>query len=167
MNEMERFMEIWDREAAKTAKLLAALPEDQYDFRPDPDGRSLGELAWHLAEPEGHGPFAIGRGGFSRDARPSGLERPRVVRELAPAFERVHAEALERVKKLTIEDLDRSIPFFNGQPISVRNVLWGFCASSRDPPSRPTVDDGQASGRAAGLTLWTDARNGAAQTARH
>ena len=126
MNELERFMEIWDREAAKTAKLLSALPEDQYDFRPDPDGRSLGELAWHLAEPEGHGPFAIERGGFSRDAKPSGLERPHAVRELAPAFERVHGEALERVKKLTIEDLDRSIPFFNGQPISVRDVLWDF-----------------------------------------
>ncbi len=35
MNELERFIQIWDREAAKTARVLGALPEDQYDFRPD------------------------------------------------------------------------------------------------------------------------------------
>ena len=29
------------------------------DIRPDPDGRSLGELAWHLAEMEAYGTFAI------------------------------------------------------------------------------------------------------------
>ena len=126
MDELERFMQLWDAEAARTAKVLAALPEDQYDFRPDPEGRSLGELAWHLAEPEGHGPLAIERGGFSRDVKPAGLERPRAVRELAPAFERVHRDALVRVKKLTPADLERSIPFFNGQPISVRNILWDF-----------------------------------------
>ena len=126
MNELEIFIQIWDREAAKTVKLLAALPEDRYDFRPDPDGRSLGELAWHLAEPEGHGPFAIERGAFSRDAKPAGIERPRTIPELAPAFERIHRDALERVRKLTPADLDRSIPFFTGQPIAVRDILWDF-----------------------------------------
>jgi uncharacterized damage-inducible protein DinB len=125
MDELERFIQIWDREAAKTAKLLEALPEDQYDFRPDPGSRSLGEMAWHLAEPEVYGRFALEQGGFSLDVKPS-VERPRSVRELAPAFVRVHADALERVKKLTPEDLDRSIPFINGQPIGVREVLWDF-----------------------------------------
>ncbi len=50
VNELERFLATWDREAANTAKLLRALPVSQYDFRPDAGGRSLGELAWHLAE---------------------------------------------------------------------------------------------------------------------
>ncbi len=45
MNELERFMEIWEHEATKTRTLLQALPQESYDFRPDPDGRSLGELA--------------------------------------------------------------------------------------------------------------------------
>lgn len=39
--ELERFIEIWEREAAKTEKLLAALPRDGYDFRPDPEGARL------------------------------------------------------------------------------------------------------------------------------
>ena len=50
MDELTRFLNVWEQETAKTAKLLNCLPRDQYDFRPDAGGRSLGEPAWHLAE---------------------------------------------------------------------------------------------------------------------
>jgi uncharacterized damage-inducible protein DinB len=126
MTELELFFEVFEREGAKTIRLLEALPPEGYDFRPDPDGRSLGELAWHLAEAEAYGTFSIERGGFSREARPDGIQRPRTIQELAPAFARVHRDASTRVKKLTAADLDRSIPYFNGEPITVRNVLWDF-----------------------------------------
>jgi uncharacterized damage-inducible protein DinB len=125
-NELETFIEIWERESAKTKSLLESLPTDAYDFRPDAEGRSLGEMAWHVAEPEAHGSVAIERGGFSRENRPPGIERPRTIGELAPAYERVHRDALARLRKLAIDDLDRSITFFNGQPIAIRNVLWDF-----------------------------------------
>ena len=58
-NDLENFKDVWERESAKTIKLLESLPVDAYDFRPDPQGRSLGELAWHLAEAEAFGSFAI------------------------------------------------------------------------------------------------------------
>jgi uncharacterized damage-inducible protein DinB len=125
-NELDLFKETWERETAKTIKLLESLPRGGYDFRPDPDGRSLGELAWHLAEPEAYGSFSIERGGFSRDARPPGLERPRKVEELGPGFERIHRDAAARIAKLQPADLDRSITFFTGNPISIRDVLWDF-----------------------------------------
>ena len=125
-NELEAFLERWERESAKTISLLEGLPQDGYDFRPDPEGRSLGELAWHLAEPEAYGSFGIERGAISADARPPGFERPRTVSQLAPGFEHVHREALARVQKLKPEDLDRSITFITGQPIAVRDVLWDF-----------------------------------------
>jgi uncharacterized damage-inducible protein DinB len=125
-NELESFNDVWERETAKTIKLLESLPRDGYDFRPDPEGRSLGELAWHLAEVEGYGSFGIERGGISPDARPPGLQRPRKVEELGPGFERIHRDAVERVQKLRPEDLDRSIAFFSGQPMAIRDVLWDF-----------------------------------------
>ena len=50
MDEITRFINVWEQESAKTVDLLKSLPHNQYDFRPDADGRSLGELAWHLAE---------------------------------------------------------------------------------------------------------------------
>ena len=53
-NEVQTFLNTWDEEAKKTAAMLRALPAGQYDFRPDAGGRSLGELAWHLAEIDGY-----------------------------------------------------------------------------------------------------------------
>ena len=41
-NELDTFLASWDREAVNTVKLLQALPPAQYDFRPDPGGRSGG-----------------------------------------------------------------------------------------------------------------------------
>jgi uncharacterized damage-inducible protein DinB len=124
--ELELFTDLWERENAKTIKLLEALPRDRYDFRPDPEGRSLGELAWHLAEVEAYGTFGIERGGISPEPKPPGIERPRTVPELSASFDRVHRDALARVHKLRPEDLDRPITFFTGQAASVRDVLWDF-----------------------------------------
>src|SRR6266571_3086036 len=64
-NELQTFLEVWDLEAKKTVVLLKALPPGQYDFRPDAGGRSLGELAWHLAEADAYVSFGIGQGSFA------------------------------------------------------------------------------------------------------
>src|SRR5512145_2903024 len=100
MNELERFLTTWDREAASTVKLLRALPASQYDFRPDAGGRSLGELAWHLAEGDAYMSYGIDRGGFTMMDKPPNIERPRTVEALAPGYERVHREAVARIRKL-------------------------------------------------------------------
>ena len=62
MNELDLFRRFWEREAQLTIQLLEALPRDEYDFRPDPGGRSLGELAWHLSEIEGYISYGITKG---------------------------------------------------------------------------------------------------------
>ena len=123
MNELERFLSSWDREADSTVKLLRALPASKYDYRPDAGGRSLGELAWHLAEGDAYMSFGIETGRFGTDMRPPNIERPRKVEELAPGYERVHREAVARIRKLKPEDLDREIQFFMG-PMTIRDILW-------------------------------------------
>ena len=123
MNELEMFLTTWDREAANTIKLLKALPPTQYDFRPDASGRSLGELAWHLAEGDAYMTYGLERGRFSMDTTPPNIERPRTVEKLAPGFERIHREAVERVRQLKPEDLDREVPFFRGTRM-IRDILW-------------------------------------------
>jgi len=124
MNELESFLASWDREAASTVKLLQALPANQYDFRPDAGGRSLGELAWHLAEGDAYMSYGIERGAFSMDMRPPNIERPRQVEALASGYERIHREAVARIRALKPEDLDREVQFFNGRPMTIRNILW-------------------------------------------
>jgi len=122
-NELEMFLAAWEREAANTVKVLKALPSTQYDFRPDAGGRSLGELAWHLAEGDAYISYGIERGQFAVDMRPPNIERPRAVEALAPGYERVHREAVARIRTLKPEDLDRTIPFFTA-PKTIRDILW-------------------------------------------
>ena len=128
MNELEMFLSAWDREAENTLKLLRALPATQYDFRPDAGGRSMGELAWHLAEVDAYASHGIDAGRFAMDAKPPNIERPRTVEALAPGYERIHRDAVARIRKLKPEDLDRSMPFFTG-PMPIRDILWGMIVS--------------------------------------
>jgi len=121
--EIGRFLAAWKKEANRTERLLAALPPGQYDFRPDPGGRSLGELAWHLAEVDGYMSHVIQQGGYRPGDRPPNLERPRTVEELAPAYARVHAEAVRRIVPLTDADLAREFVVF-GEPMAIRTILW-------------------------------------------
>ena len=125
-NELEMFLAAWDREAASTVKLLQALPAAQYDFRPDPTGRSLGELAWHLAEGDAYISYGIDQRRFDMaGSKPPNIERPRTVEALAPGYEQLHRDAVARIRKLTLDDLDRTIQFFTG-PMPIRDILWSM-----------------------------------------
>lgn len=126
MDELTRFINVWEQETAKTVALLKSLPRDKYDFRPDAGGRSLGELAWHLAEGDAYITDGIDRGQFDFGVKPSGIERPRTIEEIAPGFERVHRDALARVKKLKPEDLDRPLSFLMLGPLPIRDLLWSL-----------------------------------------
>ena len=124
-SELETFLRVWDEEAKKTVALLQCLPEGSYDFRPDPSGRSLGEMAWHLAEGDAYMSFFVERRAFDMGgARPPGIERPRAIAELAPGFERVHAEAVARIQKLSPADLGTQVRFFDGSERAIGSILW-------------------------------------------
>src|SRR5438067_1211629 len=122
VNELEAFLSTWDREAQSTARLLRALPSTKYDFRPDAGGRSLGELAWHLAEVEAYLADGIQRRKVDF-AAVEGLSRPREIAALAPGYRRIHEQALARIRTLELEDLDQVIPFANRQ-LPIRPILW-------------------------------------------
>ncbi len=124
MNELERFLTLWEAEAEKTVSLMRALPADQYDFRPDPGGRSIGEMAWHIAEGDAYNSFGIESGGFGFEMKPPGIERPRTIAELAPGYERIHTDAKARIRNLRPEDLDRKLKFFDGSDWTIRDILW-------------------------------------------
>lgn len=123
-NELDRFRKVWEMETGWTAKLLEAIPADRYDFRPDPEGRSLGELAWHLAEVEGYTSLGVSKGAVTFQEVPPNMKRPRDAKQLAPGFRQVHQDAVARLANLRESDLDREIPFVDRR-FSIRDVLWG------------------------------------------
>ena len=124
-HEFETFLRVWDEDAMRTVQVLEALPRDKYDFRPDPGGRSIGEMAWHLAEGDAYNSLGVAEGEFSPDMRPPGMERPKQVEALAPGYARVHKEAVERVRGLKQAALERQIVFFSGEKMSGMEILWG------------------------------------------
>jgi uncharacterized damage-inducible protein DinB len=124
MSELDRFRAVWDVEALLTTRLLEALPPTQYEFRPDPTGRSLGELAWHLCEIEGYISYGITKGAVTFQEAPPNLARPREVRLLAPGYRRVHQEAVARLADLNEAQMERALPFAD-QQMTVRDMLWG------------------------------------------
>jgi uncharacterized damage-inducible protein DinB len=125
VNELERFFATWEYESQSTIKLLRALPKDKYEFRPDAQGRSLGELAWHLAEGDGYMAHGIDTGVFFGSEKPEHMDRPKTVDGLVSGFEIVHRDAVARLKKLSVADLDRSVNFF-GNPMPIRDVMWSY-----------------------------------------
>jgi uncharacterized damage-inducible protein DinB len=122
--QLQEFRTAWERETQGTLALLEALPAHHYDLRPDAGGRSLGELAWHLAEVDAYVSTGIERGEFTFRSKPPHLDRPRTVEQLAPAFRLVHADAVERITRLSDADLDREIRYADGRLWSVRDLLW-------------------------------------------
>ena len=68
--ELQQSLNEWGREADATIAVMLALPKDQYDFRPAPDWRSIGELAWHLAEIDGYLSLGIAHGDFTPGVKP-------------------------------------------------------------------------------------------------
>lgn len=123
MEPVEIFLGVWDREAQKTTELLKMLSPGQYDFRPDASGRSLGELAWHLAELDAYISFGIASGAFAPDAKPPNIKRPMTIEALAPGYEQIHKEAKERLASLTSADLNKEMQFF-GSTQAVNTLLW-------------------------------------------
>lgn len=124
MSELQQFFKQWERETEGTLALLRALPPDQYDFRPDGGGRSLGELAWHLAEIDAYSAVGIAQGHFRFDVKPPHISRPRTVNELAPAFRVVHDDAVARIESSQTSDLDREIRYADGTLRTIRDLLW-------------------------------------------
>jgi uncharacterized damage-inducible protein DinB len=122
--ELEEFSRCWEHQTGGTIALMRALPIDQYDFRPDAGGRSLGELAWHLAEIDAYVSLGIQHGEVRLDVKPPHIERPRTVERLAPAFRVVHDDAAARIACLQASDLDREIRDPSDQLGSIRNALW-------------------------------------------
>jgi uncharacterized damage-inducible protein DinB len=122
--EVKEFSRLWDKEIDGTLELFRALPAEQYDFRPDAGGRSIGELAWHLAEVDAYVSLGVERGEFTFSNKPPHLDRPRRVDELAPAYRIVHDDAVARLARLDDTDLYREIRYADGRPWRMRDLLW-------------------------------------------
>lgn len=49
LSQRDQLLQTIEGEFATTKKVLAAVPDDKADYRPDPKARTARELAWHIA----------------------------------------------------------------------------------------------------------------------
>lgn len=99
----------FENEGKTTRKVIAAVPEDKHDYRPDPNARTAFELAWHLAQADIYFLNGVASGDFAKR-----VERPAEVKTIADIVawhERNLPEALAKVRALPPEKLAQPIDF--------------------------------------------------------
>ena len=97
-------------EVATTKRVLAAVPDEKRDYRPDPHARSAWELAWHIANSDVQFLDGIADGQFKME---SPADKPKTIAELLDWYDRNIARGIERVQAMTPEQLTTPINFLN------------------------------------------------------
>lgn len=93
-----------------TKKVLAAVPEERSNYRPDPKSRSAGELVWHIISSELHFLDSITQG-----AQVGGEDLPAESRSLAQMIEfydKAFTSGLEKLRALSGEQLATPIQMY-------------------------------------------------------
>lgn len=98
------------REAEATKKVIAAIPDDKSDFRPDPNARTAKELAWHLANSDIQFLDGIADLNFNM-ATPE--TKPQTSGEVAAWYDENLKRGVARVAAMTPEQLLTPVNFYN------------------------------------------------------
>jgi uncharacterized damage-inducible protein DinB len=93
-----------------TRRVIAAIPPDKSDYRPDAVVRSAIDLAWHIVSAEMRFLEAVASGAFdfSGGTRPESIRTPADVVEW---YTGKFAKNVERLKQLTGDELTRIVDF--------------------------------------------------------
>jgi uncharacterized damage-inducible protein DinB len=106
----EVFLPIFKNEHQVTRKVLAAIPLDKSDYRPDEISKTALELAWHIAATEMRFMEAVAAGAFDFTPRP----RPESITnsaELLAWYEENFASRADQVANLSGEQLAKMVDF--------------------------------------------------------
>ncbi|MEO8215461.1 MAG: DinB family protein [Acidobacteriota bacterium] len=110
MDEQQLFLKFFEDEGSITRKVMAKIPEDQMDYRPHPNSRSAGELAWVLVNEEAGLARALESGKFEWGHMPI----PATMSEILAEWDKGHDQIVARLKALGRESWEREIPFVVG-----------------------------------------------------
>lgn len=96
-------------EMQTTKKVVAAIPDDKRDYKPDPKARTAWDLAWHIVTVDVQFTEEIAEGKFSMEPRYK--DQPKTVAEMVEWYEKNFTGALEKVRALAPEKLVIPIDF--------------------------------------------------------
>jgi uncharacterized damage-inducible protein DinB len=88
------------REMETTRKVIAAVPNDKRDYRPDPHARTAWELAWHIANTDVQFLDGIADMKFTMDD-PARTNKPANIADLAAWYDREMKRGIGRVRAMS------------------------------------------------------------------
>jgi uncharacterized damage-inducible protein DinB len=104
------FVQDWTRESGISLKVERTLTDASLSQKTDPEGRTLGQLAWHMVVMIGMTGSAVG---LEIAAPPRGTDPPGSAASIADAYEKAALSLSEQAaKKLKDEQLPSEIPLF-------------------------------------------------------
>ena len=108
-----------ERESQTTRKVVAAIPENQLDFKLGDKGRTARELAWHLVASEAWFANGIAQGDFSQPeaAMPANAS----VKDMLALYDQMPGK-IEKLKGMSGDDLAKVVSFFG--VMNFPNVLY-------------------------------------------
>ncbi|HKT89485.1 MAG TPA: DinB family protein [Candidatus Sulfotelmatobacter sp.] len=96
------------REAETTKKVIAAVPDDRSDYRPDPHARTAKELAWHIANTDVQFLDGIADMKFTMESPET---KPQTSAEVVAWYDENMKRALARVAAMSAEQLMTPVSF--------------------------------------------------------
>lgn len=105
------FFKSLESEFQITKRVLAAVPENQLQFKLGDKGKTAQDLMWHIVESEVWFGNGISSLSFGPPTEPDG--KPTTVAGMVARFEKDVPAALEKVKAMTGEQLATSVNFFD------------------------------------------------------
>jgi uncharacterized damage-inducible protein DinB len=106
----EALLQGLSQELETTKKVLAAIPEDKREYRPDPKSRTAWELAWHLASADVQMTDEIADQKFTME--PRFKDEPKTVADLVTWYDSNFKRAIARVRAMTPEQLCTPVDFY-------------------------------------------------------
>jgi uncharacterized damage-inducible protein DinB len=103
-------MEGIEREYETTKKVVAAIPQNQLDFKLGDKGRTMRELAWHLVASEAWFGEGVANGDFSHSESPMPVNAS--VADLTSFYNKELPAKIAKVKQLSGEQLAKIVNFF-------------------------------------------------------
>jgi uncharacterized damage-inducible protein DinB len=99
----------FENEAKITRKVIGSVPEDQHDYKPDPNARTAFDLALHVAQSDIYFLNGVASSNF-----PDRVEKPpeiKTVADIVVWYDKNLSESLARVRGLSAEKLTQPINF--------------------------------------------------------
>ena len=107
---IDDFVKAWEHDSATTLKVLRALTDESLEQRVSPGGRTLGRLAWHIAETI---PEMLGHAGVTVLGPGARNDTPTSAAEIAGAYERGARGVARAVRAAWSDDeLDDEVPMY-------------------------------------------------------